>query len=95
MKKKTNEFVDENQTLVETESAIEAYKSYEFKPHDVKLCNSRYIRVRKLPTATSDIVATCDFGTIVTAISHESGYYKVQTAEGLTGYVVDRYVSEG
>lgn len=66
------------------------------KPKTGKAANSRYVRVRKTPSANAQVVTIMNTGEEAEILDRVEGFYKVKTKKGgHVGFVASTYFKEG
>ena len=57
--------------------------------------NSKYVRVRKSPSANAQVVTVIDCGSRATILERVDGFYKVRVDDGgYIGYIASNYFKE-
>lgn len=83
--------------IIEENSKVPADKGNKGsrKPKTGKAANSRFVYVRKGPSASAQVIANMNLGETATILERLPGYYKIQTEKGgYVGYVSSNYFEE-
>lgn len=65
------------------------------KPKTGKAANSRYVRLRKGPSSSAQVITNMNLGEEAIILDRLPGYYKIQTEKGgHVGYVASNYFKE-
>lgn len=82
------ETVENDQVPVDEESRVSG------KPKTGRVCNSKFVRVRRGPSGSSNVVTVLDNGDHATILDRVSGFYKILTHSGHIGYIPSTYFQE-
>lgn len=88
--KEFNKNIDNTNSWAPADEGLEGSGS----PKTGKAVNSRYVRVRRGPSGSAQVVVTMNAGDKAEILDRLPGFYKIRTKDGHVGFVASNYFKE-